>query len=397
MPSPLVILDDLPSAVDFYGLYWNRRPFLVRRAIGEDAMAALIGADVLAGLAMEEAPQSRMVMTAGDHHDWSCRFGPFTEDDFAAAGDADWSLLVQNVEQFHPETATLLRYFNFAPRWLMDDIMVSFSAKGGSVGPHVDSYHVFLVQGQGTRRWKVARTPLLEEVYIQGLELKILETNFDGDDIDVTSGDVLYVPPKFAHQGTTIDDALTFSVGFLGPKLSELYGSYGQYLSEFEGLDQRYVGDGLGPDSAGFVIGADAAQKIQGSLTRQLGAKDFTRWLVEFFTESAIEDFGEHSERGQTLDVAAFGAELKKGTGLTKPEYIKFAITQSADGEFFLGFNRRSYSLSESATAVLHRLMVDDSVTLGRAPELLNDPATIELLCELYNHQGLEFYRPGDG
>jgi 50S ribosomal protein L16 3-hydroxylase len=175
MHNRLVILDAMPSATVFYGRYWNRHPFVVRGAVQEDAMAGLITADELAGLSMEEAAQSRMVTTAGDRHDWSCSFGPFTEGDFKTAGDTDWTLLVENVEQFHPDTADLLRYFSFAPCWLMDDIMVSFSATGGSVGPHLDSYHVFLVQGQGKRRWKVGRQSIADEVYIEGLDLKVLK------------------------------------------------------------------------------------------------------------------------------------------------------------------------------------------------------------------------------
>jgi len=230
-------LDAMPSSADFYRLYWNRQPFLVRAAIPEDDIAGLIEADELAGLSMEEAPRSRMVMTKGAEHDWSCRFGPFDEQDFAAAGEADWSLLVQNVEQFHPDTAELLRHFDFAPRWLLDDVMVGFSAPGGTVGPHFDTYHVFLVQGQGKRRWKISRAEIDDTDYHDGMDFKVLKNGFDGDEIEVTCGDVLYVPPKFGHEGTTIEDALTYSVGLLGPKLSELFTGYGQYLAEFEEIE----------------------------------------------------------------------------------------------------------------------------------------------------------------
>ncbi|HEY9164092.1 MAG TPA: hypothetical protein VIN57_05745, partial [Magnetovibrio sp.] len=132
MSTALVILDAMPSATEFYAHYWNRQPFAVCGAIAAVEMATFISADELAGLAMEEGPQSRMVTTAGAHHDWACSFGPFDEDDFAAAGENDWCLLVQNVDQYHPETARLLRHFNFAPSWLMDDIMVSYSTPGGS-------------------------------------------------------------------------------------------------------------------------------------------------------------------------------------------------------------------------------------------------------------------------
>ncbi len=391
MSDHLAILDAMPSATDFYGRYWNRHPFVVRGAVPEDAMAGLITADELAGLSMEEAPQSRMVTTAGDRHDWSCSFGPFTEEDFETAGDTDWALLVQNVEQFHPDTAGLLRYFSFAPRWLMDDIMVSFSAKGGSVGPHLDSYHVFLVQGQGKRCWKVGRQPIADEVYIEGLDLKILKGDLDGDEIDVTCGDVLYVPPKFGHEGTTLESALTFSVGFLGPKLSELFGSYGAYLSEREGLDPRYIGDGLDVDSGGFEIGSAAVDTLRNDFGRQLDTDDFTRWMAEFFTESSHEDFGNYTERDDVLSEHSFEAKLREGVGLIKPAYVKFAITASPSGQLCLGFDRHSFILDDHLLPLIRHLMREDVVTATADPEVLDLPAALDLLLELYNHQALEF------
>ena len=197
MSSSLIILDALPSIGDFYAHYWNKRPFLVRDAIDPIVMDGLITPDELAGLSMEDIVRSCMVA----RQDWACKFGPFSEEDFNTDEEPPWSLLVQNVEQFHPDTATLLRAFNFAPRWLMDDIMVSYSTKGGTIGGHVDSYHVFLVQGQGARSWTVGRDHILDEAYIDGLDLKILKDPIVGDTVEVTSGDVLYIPPHFAHEG----------------------------------------------------------------------------------------------------------------------------------------------------------------------------------------------------
>ncbi len=394
MPSALEILDIIPSATDFYAYYWNQRPFVVRAAIPEGEMTTLISADELAGLAMEEAPQSRLVKTAGVSQDWSCAFGPFSEQTFNSAGNRDWSLLVQNVEQFHPDTAKLLRHFNFAPRWLMDDIMVSFSTPGGSVGPHLDSYHVFLVQGQGTRRWKVGRGPVNDETYIEGLDLKVLDGGFDSDEIEVGCGDVLYLPPKFAHQGTTLESALTFSVGFLGPKLSELYTGYGQYLSEREEIDQRYVGDGLKADSAGFTISSAAATCLQGHLADQLNKPDFTRWLAEFFTQCSHEDFGTYSEREKVISLTAFEQHLKDGIRLIKPEYIKFAITASPMGGFCLGVERQSFNLDERLLPVVQQLMKEEIVGGEHFTGLFDVPATLEFLLELYNHQALEFIDP---
>lgn len=384
MSSSLATLDALPSIVDFYAHYWNKRPFLVRDAIDQSVMDGLITPDELAGLSMEETASARMV----SREDWTCRHGPFTEEDFKTDAEPPWSLLVQNVEQFHPQTAALLRAFNCAPRWLMDDIMVSFSTRGGGIGGHVDSYHVFLVQGQGARRWTIGCEPVLEENYIDGLDLKILRDPINGTDVEVTAGDILYIPPHFAHEGTTLDDALTFSVGFLGPKLSELYGAFGQHLADHDALDRRYEGVGLGPDSAGFNLSIDTVETLRDHLSSALQTPAFSEWLASFFSGSATEDDGPYDACDDTLDPADFRDALHASAGLIKPACVKFALVPSPKGTYSLGFNGETYDIDDDALAVVLVLMKEVAVTADDTPVLLDH---LDLLCALYNRQALEF------
>ena len=388
MPSSLAILGVMPSVMDFYAQYWNQRPFLVREAIDQAVMERLITPDELAGLSMEETARARLVSC----EDWGCQFGPFSEGDFNTAGKPPWSLLVQNVEQFHPDTASLLRAFNFAPRWLMDDIMVGFSTTGGTIGGHVDSYHVFLVQGQGSRRWTIGYEPVHQEEYIDGLDLKILKDPIEGDTVEVSSGDVLYVPPHFAHEGTTLDDALTFSVGFLGPKLSELFDAFGQHLAEHEDLDYRYIGIGLDADSAGFILSSDAVETLRDHFTWSLEKPVFSEWLASFFADSTSDHLVPGSERDNILSVAEFTEALEGCTGLIKPGYVKFSLIpsppSSTGGTYSLGFNRMTRDIDDNAMAVILSLMKEEVVTVQRMPELLDHP---DLLCTLFNHQALEF------
>ena len=388
MTSSLAVLDAMPSVADFYTRYWHKRPFLVRDGIDPAVMDRLITPDELAGLSMEETARARMV----SRDDWACRFGPFAEDDFNTAGNPPWSLLVQDVEQFHPQTATLLRAFDFAPRWLMDDIMVSFSTAGGGIGGHVDSYHVFLVQGQGTRRWTIGREPVIDEAYIDGLDLKILQDPIDGDSIEVTSGDVLYVPPHFAHEGTTLNDALTFSVGFLGPKLSELYGAYGEYLAGHEALDRRYTAEGLRADSAGFTLSADTVEMLRGRLNHALTSPAFSEWLASFFTGATNEIAEPYRERDDRLDVTAFAETLQAGAGLIKPAYVKFALVPSSapssEAAYTLGFDGEIFDIDDAALAIVLDLMKEETVTTDSTPGLLDH---LDLLCTLFNYQALEF------
>jgi 50S ribosomal protein L16 3-hydroxylase len=384
MSSSLATLDALPSTVDFYAYYWNKRPFLVRDAIDQAVMDGLITPDELAGLSMEETASARIV----SREDWTCQFGPFSKEDFNTVGKPPWSLLVQNVEQFHPDTATLLRAFNFAPRWLMDDIMASFSTKGGTIGGHIDSYHVFLVQGQGSRRWTISREPVIDEEYIDGLDLKILKDPIDGNTVDVISGDILYIPPHFAHEGTTLDDALTFSVGFLGPKLSELYDAYGQHLADHDALDHRYAGERLSADSSGFILSTNAVETLRDHLSHSLSTPAFSEWLASFFTGSTSEDTEQYKERNDTLSLATFTEALQTRAGLIKPVYVKLALIPSLKGTYSLGFNCKTFDINDDALAVILSLMKEDAVTINDTPELLDH---VDLLWTLYNHQALEF------
>jgi 50S ribosomal protein L16 3-hydroxylase len=225
-----LILDALPTPETFFREFWNKKPFVVRAMIPNEVTDVLIDEDHLAGLSMEEEVKSRLVRKGKQKSDWTCDQGPFEAAVFNELGEEDWSLLVQNIDQYHPQTAELLKHFNFCPRWLLDDIMVSFSPTGGTVGAHTDSYHVFLVQGKGKRRWKVANEAIQNEAYVENTSLKILKTAFDGEEITVTEGDVIYIPARFAHEGTSLEPSLTYSVGFLGPTLSEMLIEFGHYI-----------------------------------------------------------------------------------------------------------------------------------------------------------------------
>jgi len=388
------ILGKMPTADEFYGNYWHQRPFVARNAISSPHLSDLITGDELAGLSLEESAQSRIVTSSGDVPDWSCRYGPFTETDLHALQGGNWSLLVQNVEQFHPDTAVLLRYFDFAPRWLIDDIMVSYSSIGGSVGPHLDSYHVFLVQGTGCRRWTVSDLPLSEPVFVAGTDLRILDGPFSGQTIEVTEGDVLYIPPGFAHEGNSLVESMTYSVGFLGPKMSDLFGGYGQYLAERERQDARYTGRGLDIGSAGFVIDLPVVTHLREILTSQFDSVDFGRWVTTFFTQSSHEEFGSFDLRLEPMTASDFVGRLRRGESLIKPAYVKFAVSGFRKDGFWLAVDGQGFDLEQDLFPVIKQLMSEDPTCPQSLSHLLKKPEKINPLLDLYNHNVLEFVDP---
>ena len=277
------VLDTLPTTKEFFCEFWNKKPFVVRGMIPKEIMRALIDKDYLAGLSMEEEVESRLVRKGKKQSDWTCDYGPFQEKDFAELGEADWSLLVQNTDKHHDGTADLLKCFNFSPRWLLDDIMVSFSPKGGTVGAHMDSYHVFLVQGKGQRRWKVAKKPVKNENHLNGISLKILKDSFEGENITVTEGDVIYIPPKFVHEGISLKPSLTYSVGFLGPSLSDMLIEFGQYIEENHPETPRYLGQNLTENSAQFYVTPNHIDDLKFFMTEIFNQDYFNKWLTHYF------------------------------------------------------------------------------------------------------------------
>ena len=154
MTAPLTLLGGLSTA-EFLAQYWQQQPLLVRQAVPD--FSAPLSADELAGLACELAVESRIIEGSATRQDWRLRHGPFDDTDFAALGERDWTLLVQAVDHYVPQVADIRSLFRFLPDWRLDDIMVSFAAPGGSVGPHFDQYDVFLLQGQGRREWQVGK------------------------------------------------------------------------------------------------------------------------------------------------------------------------------------------------------------------------------------------------
>ena len=382
----MIILDKMPPAKEFYETYWGQRPFIVRQAVDPASFDGFIDGDTLAGLALEEEDvKSRIVTTAPEGGKWECEHGPFEEDRFDDIGDTNWSLLVQNVEQYHTDTANLLKYFNFTPRWLLDDIMVSFSATGGSVGPHTDSYHVFLVQGAGRRIWKVGNEPVQNEQCIEGLDLKVLKDGVDGEEIEVSIGDVIYIPPLFAHEGTTLETAMTFSVGFLGPKMSELFVEYGHYLENLEEQDKRYTGDSLN-NSAGVTMAPDTQNTIKDGLINALQANSFIDWMVEYFstqTESCTSE-----PRENTLTEEEILARLNQGNTLHKPEFIKIVVAQRSDKSFTLSAYGANISIASDHANLIEWFENGSEISIE---SLNNKNEAIRILTHLYNQRVLFF------
>jgi len=222
------------DAETFLARYWQKHPLLLPAAL-PDFLSPLDGHE-LAGLACDADVESRLItFSAGQ---WEVRHGPFSESDFAGLPDSAWTLLVQDVDKHLPELATVFDYFDFLPRWRLDDLMISYAAPGGTVGPHLDEYDVFLLQGQGRRSWSTNAVPDDLSV-LPGLELKILNNFAPKEHWDLEVGDILYLPPGVAHYGISDGLTMTLSIGFRAPAAHDLFRTMAE-LTEVDSPPRRY-------------------------------------------------------------------------------------------------------------------------------------------------------------
>lgn len=210
---PLTLLGGL-SPRAFMRNYWQRKPLLIRQAI--PGFVPPLSIAEIRELARRDEVQSRLIQH--DQSGWHMKHGPFAR--LPAARRPDWTLLVQSVDLHDDDTARLLHQFRFITDARLDDAMISIAAEGGGVGPHFDSYDVFLLQAHGKRRWRIGTQKDL--ALCPGLPLKILQDFRPDQEYVLEPGDMLYLPPHVAHDGVALDDCMTISIGFRAPTLAAL-------------------------------------------------------------------------------------------------------------------------------------------------------------------------------
>jgi len=199
--------------------HWQRKPLLVRQAI--PGFSPLLTRQALFSLASEPQVESRLVMGEdGGRRDWHMRRGPFQRRQLPALSEPDWTLLVQGVDLHHDGVAALMHQFRFLPDARLDDVMISYATDGGGVGPHFDSYDVFLLQAHGRRRWRIG--PQRDLRLREDLPLKILSHFKPEAEWVLEPGDLLYLPPRYAHDGIAQGECMTWSIGFRAPRQDEL-------------------------------------------------------------------------------------------------------------------------------------------------------------------------------
>ena len=282
------ILDDL-NETDFLNRVWQNEALLMRDAL--TGYTSPISAEELAGLALEPEVESRLVQhTAGE---WQLTHGPFKEHVFRSLPESHWILLVQAVDLWFDEVASLFEHFTILPRWRFDDIMVSYATPGGGTGPHFDHYDVFLVQVSGQRRWRLGGMANGETPLVPGSELRLVERFDEQESWVLNPGDVLYVPPGMVHWGEAVTSSLSYSVGFRSPSLSDMLGDLAIELMA-QGLDQNYRDPESLVASEGFLIPDSVIEQVQTQLRSVVDDQALVAdWFARYMTQPKYPDLVE--------------------------------------------------------------------------------------------------------
>jgi 50S ribosomal protein L16 3-hydroxylase len=367
-----------PHQSDFLSHYWQKKPLLIRNAF-PDGLDYVSG-DELAGLASQEGVESRLVIEHGPKS-WETRHGPFEEDVWSALPAQKWTILVQAVDRLLPEVSRLRDRFRFLPNWRVDDIMISYAVDQGGVGPHTDNYDVFLIQGQGRRRWEIGNKALVHPELEPGLDMKILKHFEPAESFVLEPGDMLYLPPGFAHNGVAWGESITYSVGFRAPHQKEMLQSFVQFCSQMDGDEIFYTDLALSEQrEPGLILPGELQRLRELMLAGLQDEKIFMRWIGGFLTEP--RSFHEPLEK--EVSEKNLRAGLKKGRPVERAEGARMAFYNvgeklhfAAEGECFV--------LDPSLTELVALLCREQTYRADQLMAHAEKLGFMELLCHLWN------------
>ena len=359
---------DLPSVLGsispqaFMRDYWQKKPLLIRQAI--PGMQPLLSRKALFELAAEQDVESRLISGDGETQPWQMRRGPFKPRALPPLSRTHWTLLVQGVDLHVDAFADLRDRFRFIPDARLDDVMVSYASDGGGVGPHFDSYDVFLLQAHGQRRWRISAQKNLQ--LRDDVPLKILSQFKPAQTLLLEPGDMLYLPPHYAHEGVAVGECMTYSIGFKSETNQTMASVLLARLADFENL--QAAKSYRDPDQSATVHPAKIPDQLQAfalhSIHQKLNnEKDIYCALGEWLSEPKPEVWFESQAKPKTI----------KGIRLDRRSQMLY-------DKDFVFLNGESWRCKGKDALVLRQLA--DQRQLFKAELLIATPEVLQLLSD---------------
>jgi len=373
------------TAQDFLREYWQKKPLVIRQAF--PGFECPVSADELAGLACEEAVESRIIIENDSGKPWQLHNGPFAPERFETLPETHWTLLVQGLDHWVPDIADLLENFRFIPNWRLDDIMASYAPRGGSVGPHYDQYDVFLLQAHGKREWTFGGHCDHTSPRVDGTPLRILSSWEGEETVVLEPGDMLYLPPGVGHHGVALDDCITLSVGFRAPSIDDILTGFTDFLcSQSDASDHLTDPDLQVQDNPG-TISPEVIDHLAGIIRARLtDRRQLAFWFGQYATAPKSMDIVAPADEPITADDlqawVADGAQVRWNEGSRFAYYI-------LEGETALFVDGERYLLRGDAQELAPLLCEGARPDMDRLAALLDDEALRGLLANLFNQGSL--------
>lgn len=321
--------------------YWHKKPLLIRQAIPD--LKPLLPREALFELAAREDVESRLVTHF--EQQWQLKKGPFTK--LPSPRKPHWTVLIQGANLHNDAADALLQQFRFLPDARLDDLMISYATPQGGVGPHFDSYDVFLLQAHGKRRWRISAQKDLS--LMEGIPLKILQKFQPQQEFVLEPGDMLYLPPHYAHDGIAEDECMTYSIGFRAPSYQELGEAFLQFMMETIDLPGRYADPDLRPSRSPAALSGSMVEQVLEQMEKMRFTKeDVTQFLGAYLSEPKPSVFFSSPKR--VLSPTQFEKQLQRyGVKLSKK-------TRMLHRNKNIFINGESYFVNAQDKAVLSRL-----------------------------------------
>lgn len=316
--------------------YWNKKPCLFKGAVPQ---ASKLGTpNEFFELAKDSEYESRMVIESGGDYPWQAKVGPFKKNDFKK--NALWTLICHNLELLSEDFQDLKQQANFISEWHFDDIMATISNKGSSVGAHIDDYSVFIIQGKGKRRWLLEENP--SHGYQPDLDIRLLTKFNPTIEWELEPGDMMYLPPNVAHHGISLEDSISYSIGFQSVRYNHFVVSYAmELMNQLEGKSFQDRRTQFADDR--FLVSKTVSDTIYSEVMDLLSdRKKFDESLLKFLSRPKNESLSE----AEFSDAEAL--KVLKSSKLKRDPWAKMVSLKKGKGQFHVSINQSIYSLSET-------------------------------------------------
>jgi len=365
------------SPEDFLKEYWQKKTLVIRQAFPN--FQCPITAEELAGLSCEEDVNSRIVIEKDWDHPWQPIFGPMNDDTYSSLPESHWTLVLNDLEKVVPELAWLPDLFRFIPDWRLDDLMCSYAADQGSVGPHFDLYDVFIIQGKGKRRWQISTADVSEDNQVADTPLRIHKEFHAEEEWVLEPGDMIYIPPNVSHHGVSLGESISFSVGYRAVSHADLLNDFMAHITQNLSPKLTYRDADLTLQAHSSEITEEAVKRVKKIFKEYLNPehKEINRWFGQYMSDPKSEHNEAPEEPIESIDELI--DEIKKGAVLNRHPASRFAFMQN-DGKSDLFIDGCDYPVSRFFAESLCENRNIETVLIKEANEFEQN-----LLLDLYN------------